>query len=219
MMLSRTLTIDFHGYWHAGTGRGSGTHVDALTEKDDQGLPFIAGRHLKGLLRHALRRAADWNWLHDISLPPGPATDLETLLFGTASQSVARHDTLPGLLQVDDARLPAAEADFLAQPDQIPLRQQLYREIYSTAINEQGSAQDKSLRGIEVTLPVRLEGHISLCADASDSDLHTQQQNWLAQPDPWAPLAACLTLIDSLGASRTRGLGEAQVSFQPSKAY
>jgi CRISPR/Cas system CSM-associated protein Csm3 (group 7 of RAMP superfamily) len=47
------LTIDIRGYWHSGTGRGSGSHLDALVDTAHDGLPYLSGRHIKGLLRDA----------------------------------------------------------------------------------------------------------------------------------------------------------------------
>ena len=45
--------IEFFSNWHCGSGLAAGADVDALVIKDQEGLPYIPGRTLKGLLREA----------------------------------------------------------------------------------------------------------------------------------------------------------------------
>lgn len=205
------LHIELQNYWHAGTGSGSGTHLDALTEKDRYGLPFLAGKHIKGLLRHAVHRAEEWGWF-SASLPEGSASDLETLIFGSRSQQEKREKTLPGMLRVDDAQLSAIESNFLKQNTEF--KPFLYQEIYSTAINAAGTAKAHSLRGIEVVLPVVLVAELSLEVTALEATHREQQKQWLQNNPSFAWLEQVLPLIDSVGANRTRGLGEAVLALK-----
>jgi len=46
--------IKFHTDWHCGSGLAAGAGVDALTVKDKNGLPFIPGKTIKGLVREAV---------------------------------------------------------------------------------------------------------------------------------------------------------------------
>lgn len=209
-MTEKYIHIDLAGYWHSGSGRSAGTHLDALTEKDLHGLPFVAGKQLKGLLRHALHRSLIWQWFEP-NLPTGPAGDLETLIFGSRSQTQSRHETLPGMLQVNDAQLSQAEHAYLQQHPR--LASHLYTPLYSTAIDANGTAKEGSLRGIEVCLPVQLSSKIQMTLTSVDSEHRAQQQAWLSQPDAWQWLEICLPLIDAVGAHRTRGLGEATLSL------
>ncbi|MGS2743865.1 RAMP superfamily CRISPR-associated protein [Halomonas sp. LS-001] len=209
-MTAWQLTVELHHYWHAGSGSSSGTHLDALCERDNQGLPFIAGRHLKGLLRHALQRAEQWQWLDDLPLPEGPQPSWEAMLFGTRSQAVQRFQTLPGLLMIDDARLPAPERAWLH--DNPLAKSHLFEEIYSTAINENGTAVAKSLRGMEAALPMMLTASVSVELTALES-AHRQQQQAAMATDLSTLLGRVLPLIDSVGGNRTRGLGEAVLSL------
>jgi hypothetical protein len=209
-MPERQLNIDINGYWHAGTGRSSGTHLDAMTDKDANNLPFVGGKHLKGLLRQALRRAQHWQWPLG-ELPTGPAHDMETLLFGTQSQTATRTATIPGMLLVSDATLPPAELAFLQQEKTLP--PYFYDALYATAISDQGAAIDKSLRGMEVCVPLQLAATLQLTTTAVDTTHRAQQQAFLDQSDAWQCISACLPLIDAVGAHRTRGLGEAQLSL------
>ena len=45
--------IEFFSNWHCGSGLAAGADVDALVIKDNNGLPYVPGRTLKGLLRDA----------------------------------------------------------------------------------------------------------------------------------------------------------------------
>lgn len=210
-MSQMTLKIDFNYYWHSGTGSGSGTHLDALTEKNRDYLPLVSGKHLKGLLRHAFHRAEAWGWF-DQPLPDGPAADWETLIFGSANQEMGRTQTLPGLLRIDDAILSAEERAWLnSEPEVKPF---LYQEVFSTALDPAtGTAKDHSLRGTEVCMPVTLFAPIELAATATETEHLKQQKAVLSLKQPFFWLQPLLALVDSVGAKRTRGFGEAQLSL------
>lgn len=212
-MLHNTLYIDLKSYWHAGSGRSAGALADALVQKTAQGLPVIGGRHIKGLLRHALSKAQTMGWYSSIHLPEGPAQTLETLLFGSGSQQEGRFATLPGMLLVSDASLPEAEAQWLAAHENAHVRQYLYSRISSTAINQEGAAVENSLRTLEVSMPMKLEAGLQLAVLAVNEDHRIQQQAWLEQAKPWLPLIEASSMIESVGASRSRGLGEAQFTW------
>lgn len=213
MTANAILHLDFSHYWHAGSGRSSGYHLDALCERDDSQLPVLPGRQLKGLLRHAVHRAEAWGWLSELPLAPGPLLNHEELLFGSRSHAESRSATQPGLLSIDTARLPEAEYQWLAHPQQTELREELFSELFSTAINEQGSAQRFSLRGLEVCIPLKLQACLSQSVTATDLALRAQQQSYIAANTAWHVLEAALPLLDALGAHRSRGLGEAQVTL------
>jgi len=211
------LHVAFSNYWHAGSGRGNGFHLDALCLRDDDQLPVLPGRQLKGLLRQAVHRAETWGWFSELPLPGGPLTSHEELLFGSRSHSESRDATQPGILQVGSAHLASAERQWLADPQQAELRADLYGELYSTAINEQGTAQDYSLRGMEVSIPVGLWAELDLQLTSPHQPYRVQQQSYLQDGTAWAVLQAALPLLDALGAHRSRGLGEAQVSLHVSQ--
>lgn len=207
------LNLDFTNYWHAGSGRSSGYHLDALCERDDSQLPILPGRQLKGLLRHAVHRAEAWGWLSGLPLPAGPLQSHEELLFGSRSHAESRDATQPGLLRVDTARLPDAEHQWLAHSEHTELREELFGELFSTAINEEGSAQRYSLRGLQVCIPLRLQAALDVGITTSDPGLRAQQQAYIQAATAWSALEAALPLLDALGAHRSRGLGEAVVTL------
>lgn len=211
----KKLKLDFQGYWHVGSGRGEGYHLDAVCLKDNYGLPYVSGKQLKGLLRHAVRRAEAWGWYKDFVLPTGKRQSFEELLFGSESQDLTRFDTFSGMLFVDNATLSEPEYSFLQQADKVQYRQALYQPLYSTAINPKtGTAVENSLRGIEVTLPCRLYTELTLKISALESELIAQQKAFLESNTAWQIIEKALPLIDAIGAHRTRGLGEVIVTFE-----
>lgn len=205
------LQVDFIHYWHVGSGRGNGNQLDAVCARDADGLPVLPGRQLKGLLRHAVRRAEAWGWMEGLALPSGPLQGHEQLLFGSSSQQEGRFSTEPGALLVDCARLPANERAGLAAPGNADLRGELFGELFSTAIDELGSARRFSLRGLEVSIPLQLHAALKLEVTAVRAQLRAQQRAYIASGSAWTALERALPLLDALGAQRSRGLGEARV--------
>ncbi|WP_421847606.1 RAMP superfamily CRISPR-associated protein [Marinomonas sp.] len=201
--MHQQLTINITSYWHAGTGRTSGSHVDSLVEKDASGLPFLNGRHLKGLLRDAITRANEWGWFDDLPSLEHGQSSLPDWLFGTRptntdSDVETRFNTVPGIIAVSNAQLPSADGNLLANAPE--LRSELYRHIFSTAIDHHsGIAKEKSLRGIEVTIP------LSLYAEVECNDSQAEQV--------FQYLSKAIHLIDHVGGMRNRGLGRAQISL------
>lgn len=211
------LTIDIAGYWHSGTGRGSGSHLDAVVDTTHDGLPYLSGRHIKGLLRDAVLKAETWNQL-DRFKGPKPGASLTDLLFGRRNQDpesrVPRDETTQGYLRIGDGVLPADLARWLADGNQRALRPYLNRELSSTAIDTgTGVARSRSLRGIQVTVPLRLEAEIG-----SMPQLHLDPDHALVSGHWPAILAHCLPLIRAVGAHRTRGLGRARLHLHTGEA-
>lgn len=214
--LQQVLRLDFQSFWHVGSGKGRGHYLDEECLKDSYGLPYVSGKQLKGLLRHAVRRAEEWGWYEDLEFPEQlekGATSFEDLLFGSATQNEGRFETFAGMLFVDNATLAAEEYDFLKATDQAALRQYLYQPIYNTRIDaETGSAVNMSLRGTEVALPVSLYADLSLKVTAFDQALAEQQKKMLKHGS-WDIIKKALPLVDAVGAHRSRGLGESVLSL------
>jgi CRISPR/Cas system CMR subunit Cmr4 (Cas7 group RAMP superfamily) len=49
MMLKYSLK--FYDYWHISSGLSAGARLDSTVIKDDHGLPYVAGKIIKGLSR------------------------------------------------------------------------------------------------------------------------------------------------------------------------
>lgn len=213
------LTVDIKSYWHSGAGKSAGSHLDALVATDQYGLPYLSGRSLKGQLRDAVYRARHFHWLDN----DNEALPMETLLFGTPGFSqdeenpTPREDTRPGLLNVSNAYLNDAEREWLGHEKQTSLRKALFREIYSTKIDSTtGTAEDYSLRGIQVTVPLQLQASITASVSTGLDDEFSERQQQLLSNDRWRDvLKNCLPLIEAVGAQRTRGLGRAILKLKP----
>jgi len=210
MTASYNLLLDMKSYWHPGTGKGSGSHVDAVVEKDRFGCPFIAGRMLKGLLRDAVFRTLSWN--SGGFGENGPATEnVIEILFGSWAFEAQRprHQTVPGLIRLSDAVLDEEVRQWLAEED--ACRQALFRDIYSTAIDSaKGVAKQGSLRGKQVVVPVKLQAKLEIMAPFNISD--QKDETWVCQHAEKI-INTALPLIRAVGAGRTRGLGRVSLSL------
>lgn len=206
--MTTSLQFEFVDYWHAGTGITGGNHLDAVVQKDSDGLPQLNGRHIKGLLRQAVRLSEKWG-----ALPVFPelastaeltsVEDWETLLFGSRNQADDSNATQAGVLFISDARLRADEARYIRQHGLTP---QLFRTLFNTRINEQGVADDKSLRAMEVAVPMQLKAELEINGRAA-----LLTDSWLMQIR--SVIEQSLPLIRYAGGGRTRGLGRVWVTM------
>jgi len=76
------LKIDILSYWLAGTGRGSSGSYDEKPLVDEHGIPYIPGKHLKGLLKEGLR-----SWESITNTHINANNDAHTQCFGTDPDS------------------------------------------------------------------------------------------------------------------------------------
>ncbi|WP_421621538.1 RAMP superfamily CRISPR-associated protein [Alkalilimnicola ehrlichii] len=197
-MKGARLRIDLRSYWHSGGGTSGGATADALVQRDAHGLPVVPGRHLKGLLREAVAAAGDWGW--------SGYTGLAEHLFGERSVEGERVPA-PGCLRVGDARLRSDLADWLAETEEgRALRPGFYRTLHATAIDHRsGTALDRSLRGVEVTVPLQLVARVTPVSDRVPAA-------WMTR------LGEVLPLIRAVGAQRSRGLGRAVLTLEEEAA-
>lgn len=194
--MKRTLILDVQSYWHAGTGLGSGSDLDALVARTAGGLPYLPGRTVRGLLRDVMELAAQ---LGEFS------PELVERCFGSglteavdsdnrvAVLEEGRFSTRPGQLRVEDARLgdlppnaPAWEAWAHAHPRSVDV---FVTSIASTAMKD-GLVVPHTLRRIEVAVPVILSAQLEGPAD-----------DWADAVERSLPYLRCL------GSHRNRGLG------------
>lgn len=194
------LNFDIRSFWHAGSGRGSDLLLNAVVQRDPNGLPCLPGRTVKGLVRDAVARAEAWG-----HAPQG----LTQALFGQIGrkQRVTRLETEPGHLIFDDAALPRDLAAWLCKnEDGRNCLHHLFAELHASAIDPAGgTAKHGSLRAMEGAVPMLLTAPCSVSRAAAP----------LAAFPSWKrTLAASLPLIRFLGSSRTRGLGRVRVSLE-----
>ena len=53
-MKDLNIKIEFFSPWHCGSGLSAGADADSLVIKDTNGLPYIPGKTIKGLIREAV---------------------------------------------------------------------------------------------------------------------------------------------------------------------
>ncbi len=135
--------IQFHDFWHTGSGLSGGVLVDSEVIKTDNGLPYIPGKTLKGLIRDAAKILS--------------STDTG-LLSNQFIEGVLGSKTNTSSCHFSNAYLSAKLQQYLGEDKQI--KDLLYQSISSTAIDQNGQAIDNSLRAIEVTVPIVLYAEI-----------------------------------------------------------
>lgn len=184
--MQRTIQIELFSYWHAGSGTGQGSNLDAVIIKDSAGLPYLPGRTLKGLLREGLQTCEDAGHI---------AAKTTERLCGRPGDLDA---SAPGLLFVSNARLPEEERIWLASEDGATHRAALYDRFASTKLTDEGIAENKTLRTVELCVPLTLTAEVQL--DEANSD-------------DWEALQKACSLIRCLGSHRNRGLGRCQFTL------
>lgn len=193
------LQWNFLSDWQTAGGQEAGAYADQLCIKDTHKLPYLPGKSIKGLLRHAFATAHANQWFHDAPEP------LVALLFGGESREGRMAQ---GILQFSNACLSAQEqAYFVANPGH---SQHLFRVLHSTAIDsETGVAKPNSLRAIEVAIPMVLVSEVTI---NQSHPLLAEIPNW--QNTIPGYIEAVLPLIDAAGAKKQRGLGRVDVTIQ-----
>lgn len=182
--------ISFLSYWHAGCGFGRSADVDALMLKGKDGLPYLPGRTIKGLLREALQCCEDAG-----TVPPRTA---ETL-FGKPAKEGEYAGSIPGILIFDNAYLPEKERKWLRSQDGKTSRPALFDSFASTSLDSDGIAKDKTLRTIELCVPLSLVAKIGGVPEEGDTKEYLQK---------------AAALLRSAGAHRSRGLGRCSCTIR-----
>lgn len=178
--------IDFFSYWHAGSGLSGSTYADSVVNKNENGLPVIPGKTIKGLLREA---AENINQLDKNLVSDNFIVDV----FGVSADDTT-NPAKEAKAFFTNATLSKKLSEDILEKD---LTENLYHVISSTRIDENGQANDGSLRQLEVSVPITLYGSIEQFPDSNyENDLEN-----------------CLKWIKQLGQSRNRGLGKCKFSI------
>lgn len=187
------VRIDIAGYWHSGTGTGYAAGADALVVRDRNGVPYLPGKHLKGLLRHAMW-ALETNQVVELGV-----TDR---LFGVGAEGVTgvaaktRYGTSSGKLAFGSAEMSKSWREFAAARGSRQKLTYLFRTIQQTALSD-GVALASSLRSIEVTVPMELTAEVDWVSELTEQEIEALE------------LAA--GTVRAVGGFRSRGLGRAKV--------
>lgn len=176
-MSDLSLKIQFFSPWHCGSGLSAGADADSLVIKDSQGLPFIPGKTIKGLIREAVE---DYVALTGIDLPIEKA-------FGVEASTEGSNTPQQGYLFFTNATLMEQEAQAIIASH---AQEYLYINKVETAIGENGITKEHSLRTMETTIPCCLHAQI----------LHVDDElSKIIEP--------AIGFIKHMGTKRNRGLG------------
>lgn len=179
--------ITLHSVWHCGSGESKGADMDALVIKDNYGLPYIPGKTIKGLIKDGMVSVQEYQ--------PElvQESDIKSI-FGFEGENT-------GACFFTNAVFPEQIREFLSSDDGDSYKKQLYNKISSTAIDSvKGIAFDHSLRSIEVTIPVELEGEI------------------IAVSEEWKEkIEIAMKMIKNLGVGRNKGLGRCTFEWKGGK--
>lgn len=156
--------ITFYSNWHCGSGLAAGADVDELVIKDRNGLPYVPGRTIKGLLREAAMMLSQFT---DV-----PQDSIKRLFgLGGGEGDLGNRS----VVSFTNASLSADEqAVVIAQK----LAEHLYQSVASTAIDTNGIAKDHSLRKVETTIPCVVYGQV-LHVDECDIEVLLQTFQWV----------------------------------------
>jgi hypothetical protein len=181
--------IEFQGYWHAGTGEAGPGDLDAVVLRDADGIPCFPGKALKGLFHEAFcEMIAESN-------SGAPSKPHLLALFGSPGNESVRRQAQ---LRFSNASLPAPEQTAIVTAG---FQDALTHAIASTAL-EDGIAVNRSLRRIEVAIPMTLGFEVAFHGNASDFPAPKEVGKWLGQ---------AAGRIRMAGAHRHNGLGECRV--------
>lgn len=174
--------IEFLSEWHCGSGLAAGADTDALVIKDIDGLPYVPGKTVKGLFREAAEDLIELKY-----------KGLEDAFHVSFGQFSDKDDANIGEIYFSSAELSEGEKN---QIKENKLIKYLYNRVYSTKINEKGTAEDGSLRSIETVVPCTLQGKI-LQVDDKLVELMRDSAK----------------MIKHVGVNRNRGLGRVNVTI------
>ena len=171
------------------------SNLDALVVKTPAGLPYLPGKSVKGLLREAVLTAEE---LEHQKIGKGSVQRL----FGTrigSDNAISRFDTEPGSLHFSNAVIEGIES-WAADPNNREKLSELYTQVSSTSIDSSGIADSKTLRRIEVAVPLTIIATVETSEAGKD---------WLAT------LQAAAPFVRGIGAGRNRGFGRCTLEVLP----
>jgi len=132
--------------WHVGSGLDSGADADTLVLKDENNLPYIPGKTVKGLLRDSLNEIKEVKKLTESEID---------VLFGEEAE---KYDLERKKIYFSNVELSETEKLEIITNK---LSSHLYKNIASTKIEKKtGVAAQNSLRTMEVCIPLSLVGSI-----------------------------------------------------------
>ena len=196
-MTEAILKIELLSDLCCGSGEGDGIRQDISSTYDENGLPIIYARRIKGILRDKVK------WLEDLNHITKGMTDR---IFGTGENS--------GKVKLSNAVLKNAaeiknelnslpdDISYLVTPQAVETAFTVNR--YSTAVESDGIAKDHSFRIIGA-IP---KGEVFYSRVSLDVEKDSEEYNTFEK---------AVKLLRSMGLNRNRGYGEVCCSLEPVK--
>ncbi len=194
---SFTIRLEMLSDWHVGTGYGDAT-VDRAVRRDRDGLPYVPGKTLRGVLRDACEQVA--YGLDEGS--QGPWHEVLEAVFGDQPSLRTDDPARPpraGVLHLGDARLPEADAAVLRAKPALARATTFVKPGVKISYKT-GAAEPQCLRFDEVArggLELEAPAVLQLPADAPNAMRLAAS----------ALLVAGLARLERLGGKRRRGTG------------
>lgn len=196
-MTEAILKIELLSDMCCGSGEGDGIRQDISSTYDENGLPIIYARRIKGILRDKVK------WLEDLNHVTKGMTDK---VFGTGENT--------GLVRLNNAVLDNAteikrelsslpkDIAYLVTPQAVETAFTVNR--YSTAIEKDGIAKDHSFR-IVGAIP---KGEVFYARVTLDAEKDSEE---------YKTFEKAVKLLRSMGLNRNRGYGEVVCSLEEVK--
>lgn len=210
------ITINFLSYWFISSGVENGAYADQITLKDRDGFPYVPGKSIKGVFREAFRTALKSGWFdrfrHDDSMSDEEFHDkLIQLIFGqNGTVDGYSRDELhaEGLIHFTNAEIAGNARSKIGKENSF----YLFKTVQSTKINkETGTAENKSLRTIEVAVPMHLSANVSVTNPFMENTLGITEKE---MSDILALFDSVSSLITEMGGKRRRGFGRCLCSME-----
>lgn len=183
-------TIQFYSPWHCGSGLSAGANTDLLVIKDKDGMPYIPGKTLKGLIREAVE---DYSSLRNTL-----SEEVLNKTFGLSASANETDDKISGSAFFTNAILNKNETAAIIDNN---AQRYLFNNISSTAIGKDGIAKEHSLRSIETVVPCTLYAEI------------------YNLPNDMARIVEkSIGFIHHIGLNRNRGLGRCDIRIEKGNA-
>lgn len=144
--------ITFHSPWHCGSGETRGADLDAVVLRDNEGFPYIPGKTMKGIIKDGMLD----------SLGKDDPDENINLIFGKETNTNLKWDGIQGMCHFTDAIFSDKLKSELKKKTNNgnSLLELIFLKSTSTAINDFGTADEHSLRSIELVAPAVLYGKV-----------------------------------------------------------
>ncbi len=138
--------IEFFSDWHCGSGLAAGADLDLLAIRDKNGMPFVPGKTMKGLVREATENYIQFK---------DPDQEIPQNLFGIESKQDI--DEAASCMFFSNANLARDEYETIVAHR---AQEFMFRKKASTSIDADGIAQNHTLRKIQTVIPCTLVGEM-----------------------------------------------------------